>query len=35
MILKLVVGNILFVSKMKTVYQTYMKTKKGLLKSVQ
>ena len=27
-ILKLVVGNIPFVSKIKTVYQTYMKTKK-------
>ena len=34
-ILKLVVGNSPFVSKIKTVYKTYMKTKKSLLKSVQ
>ena len=32
---KLVVGNIPVVSKMKRAYQTYMKTKKSLLKSVQ
>ena len=32
---KLVVGNILFVKKMKIAYQTCMKIKKSLLKSVQ
>ena len=32
---KLVVGNILVVSKMKRAHQTHMRTKKSLLKSVQ
>ena len=32
---KLVVGNIPFVQNMKRAYQTYMKTKKSLVKSVQ